>query len=239
MTRSRFFLYMSSMFFAIVLVGFSRSLYLRTYFAFPELPVYLYLHGIALTAWFTLAFIQPWLIKVRRADLHRRLGVFGMALAVSVVMTGLWTLAFRDAVDIDEFPSAAAPNLASLMMFSACVALGVWFRLKSATHKRLMLIASIPLLSPALDRVARIPALNEFWGRLLYWFPAPTEVAFAAMSFLALLLTVVVYDLVSERRVQSGTYWGLFAIFVIAPAATFLFISSGAWVMFVHWAVEV
>ena len=72
---------MSSVFLVVVLVGFSRSFYLRTYFAFPELPVHLYLHGIALTAWFTLAFIQPWLIKFRRADLHRKLGRVGMALA--------------------------------------------------------------------------------------------------------------------------------------------------------------
>lgn len=56
MTRSRYFLGMSALFLAVVLVGFSRSLYLRTYFEFPEITLHLYLHGIALTAWFTLAF---------------------------------------------------------------------------------------------------------------------------------------------------------------------------------------
>lgn len=226
---------MSTLFLAVVLVGFARSFYLRTPFHFPELPVHLYLHGIALTAWFILAFIQPWLINSRRIGLHRKLGAVGVALAISVVMTGFWTVALRDAPIIDEFPTRAAGNIASLLMFSTCVTLGVLFRHKSATHKRLMLLASIPILAPALDRVARIPMLNEFWGRILYWFPAPPEVAFATLSFLFLLLTVVANDLVSERRVLSGTLWGLFAILIIAPAATYVFIASGAWTAFVHW----
>lgn len=235
MTRNRFFLGMSTLFLAVVLVGFARSLYLRTHFAFPELPVHLYVHGTALTAWFTLAFIQPWLIKFRRSGLHRKLGVAGVALAISVVMTGLWTVALRDAPMIDEFPTRGAGNIASLLMFSTCVALGVLFRHKAATHKRLMLLASIPILAPALDRLARIPLLNEFWGRILYWFPAPPEVAFATLGFLFLLLTVVANDLVAAKKVQPGTLWGLFGILIIAPAATFVFTASGAWVAFVHW----
>ena len=226
---------MSTLFLAVVLTGFARSLYLRTYFDFPELQVHLYVHGIALTAWFTLAFVQPWLVRSRRTSLHRQLGAVGVAVAISVVMTGLWTVALRDAPEIDEFPTRAAGNLASLLMFSTCVALGVFFRHKPVTHKRLMLLASIPILAPALDRLARVPLLNEFWGRLLYWFPAPPEVAFATLSFLFLLLTVVANDLVSLRRVHSGTLWGLFAILIIAPAATYVFTVSGAWVMFVHW----
>ena len=74
---------------------------------------------------------------------------------------------------------------------------------------------------------------------MLHRFPAPPEVAFAALSFLFLLLTVVAHELVSVRRVQSGTYWGLFAIFIVAPAAAYLLIASGAWVAVVHWFAEV
>jgi hypothetical protein len=123
-------------------------------------------------------------------------------------------------------------------MFSTCFALGVWFRRKSAMHKRLMLLASIPLLAPALDRLARIPIFKEFFGQLLSWFPAPPEIAFATLAFLVLLFSVVVNDLISERRVLSGTYWGLFSILIIAPATTYAIIGSGAWVTFVRWAAK-
>ena len=235
MLRNSFFLFMSTMFFVVVLVGFARSLYLQPYFDFPELPVHLLVHGIVLTAWFALVLVQPWLVKFGRTGLHRKLGGVGAALAAGVVLTGLWTVVLRDALKIDEFPARAAGNITSLLMFSGCVALGIFFRHKSATHKRLMLLASIPLLAPALDRLARIPSIIEFLEKILYWFPAPAEIAFASLSFLLLLLTVVVNDLVSERRIQSGTLLGLLAILIIAPATTYVIFASGAWVAFVHW----
>lgn len=235
MKRSRYFLWMSTIFFAVVMIGFARSFYLRTHFDFPELRVHLYVHGVALTAWFALALIQPWLIESGRITLHRRLGIVGVSLAIGVVITGLWTLALRDAPVIDDFPTKGAGNLASLLMFSACVTLGVLFRRKPITHKRLMLLASIPILAPALDRLARFPSFNELLGQFLGWFPAPPEVAFASLSFLFLLSSVVINDLVSTRRVQSGTVWGLFSILIIAPVATYGFMVSGVWVTFVHW----
>ena len=204
MAPNRFYLFMSALYFAVVLIGFSRSFYLKSYFDFPTLPVHLYLHGFALTLWFALALLQPWLIRNRQAGLHRRLGVIGATLAISVVLTGLWTVALRDAPEIDQYPTRAAGNLASLLMFSSCVSFGLFFRKNPETHKRLMLLGSIPILAPALDRLARIPVMNEFWGKILYWFPAPPEVAFAMLSFLFLLLVVVANDLISQRRIHKG-----------------------------------
>jgi hypothetical protein len=235
MARNRFYLFMSALFFAFVLIGFSRSFYLKSHFDFPALPVHLYLHGIALTSWFALALVQPWLIRSQRAGLHRKLGVIGAVLAVSVVLTGLWTIVMRDAPEIDQYPTRAAGNLASLLMFSSCVSFGLFFRKESETHKRLMLLASIPILAPALDRFARIPAMNEFWGKILYWIPAPPEIAFATLSFLFLLLVVVANDFISQQRVHKGTIIGLLSIFIVAPAVTFLLISSGFWIRIVHW----
>jgi len=115
------------------------------------------------------------------------------------------------------------------------VSFGVFFRKKSEMHKRLMVLASIPILAPALDRLARIPVMNEFWGKILYWFPAPPEVAFASLGFLFLLLMVAANDFVSLRRIHNGTVIGLLSIFVVAPAVTYLLIASGVWVRIVHW----
>jgi len=188
---------MSALFFAVVLIGFSRSFYLKSYFDFPALPVHLYLHGIALTSWFALVLFQPWLIRNQRAGLHRKLGVIGAALAICVVSTGVWTVVMRDAPEIDQYPTRAAGNLASLLMFSSCVCFGLLFRKESETHKRLMSLASL--------------------------------------SFLSLLLAVVTNDLLTRRRVNKGTVIGLLSIFIVAPAVTFLLISSGLWLQVVGW----
>ena len=235
MARNRFFLVISTLFLAVVLIGFSRSFYLKSYFDFPQLPAHLYVHGIALTAWFSLACAQPWLIGIKKVELHRRIGVAGIAVAISVVLTGLWTLIVRDAPEIGQNPSRAAGNIASLLMFLLCVVFGIAFRRNRGMHKRLMLMASIPILAPALDRFARIPVMNEFWGKMLYWIPAPPEVAFAILGFLLLLLLVVVNDIISERHVHRGTLVGLLSVLVLAPLLTYLIISFGLWVRLVVW----
>ena len=234
-TRDPFYLGMSLFSLGIVLVGFTRGFYLADYFGFPDLPPHLVIHGVVLTIWFVLACSQPYLIRIRHPQIHRRLGIVALATAAAVVATGVWTVAMRDVPTIDEYPSRAVGNLASLFMFLFCVILGFRFRRNSDRHKRLMMMASIPILAPALDRFARIPMLNDLFGKTLYWFPAPPEVAFATVAFLTLLLVTVIHDLVREKRVHAGTVWGLVAILVFSPIATTAVISTGGWVGLVKW----
>ena len=234
-TRDPFYLRMSIFSLVIVLVGFSRGFYLSNYFDFPELPIHLIVHGTVLTAWFFLACLQPVLVRNHKTPLHRQTGIAGVIIAVAVIITGVWTVVMRDAPNIDEYPTRAAGNLASLFMFLFCVVLGVYFRRQSGHHKRLMMMASIPILAPALDRFARIPLLNDMFAKLLFWFPAPAEIAFATVAFLTLLVLVVIHDLVSERRVHPGTVWGLIAILIVSPAATAMIVATGGWVAFVKW----
>ena len=236
--RDPFYWGMSLFFLVTVLAGFARSFYLQNYFEFPRLPIHLVVHGTVLTAWFILACAQPVLIKIRHRRLHRRVGMAALFIAAGVVASGVLTVAMRDAPTIAENPTRAAGNLASLFMFLFCVVLGFLFRRRSGHHKRLMLMASIPIVAPAVDRFARIPLFNDLLGKALYWFPAPPEIAFATLNFLALLLVVVTHDLIRERRVHPGTMWGLVAILVAAPIATATIVSTGAWVAFVQWSSQ-
>jgi hypothetical protein len=235
-TRDPFYLGMSLFSLTIVMVGFARSFYLQNYFELPELPAHLVVHGTVLTTWFLLACLQPVLVRAHKTGLHRRTGIAGLSIAAAVIITGVWTVVMRDASNIDEYPTRAAGNLASLFMFSFCVALGAYFRRRPGHHKRLMLMASIPVLAPALDRFARIPPFDDLLDNLLSWFPAPSQIAFATLAFFALLILVVIHDLVRERRVHPGTIWGLAAILIASPAVTAIIISTGSWVTFVKWA---
>lgn len=229
-----FFVGMSAALLVIVVVGFSRSFFLQSFFEFPDLPMHLHVHGAVLTAWFLLALLQPYLVRTNRVSLHRSVGVIGASLAVAVVIVGLWTLVRRDAPTIDEEPNAAAGNLASLIMFASCIVLGLASRKRPDVHRRLMLLASIPIVAPALDRVGRIPAVQTALEPLLAWFPAPVEVAFGFVGFLTLVLTVVAFDLLSSRRIQAGTWQGLAGIFFVAPVLTAVLTASGAWAGFVR-----
>ncbi len=49
------------------------------------MPPYLYVHGIVLTAWYALILAQTSLVAAHRIDLHRRLGVLAVGVAMAVV----------------------------------------------------------------------------------------------------------------------------------------------------------
>jgi len=192
------------------------------------------LHGIVLTVWFLLATVQPYLVASNRTRVHKRIGKAGYVIAITLVALSVLTVAMRDAPTIDEFPIRGGPNLYSLAMFLSCAIMGLRLRNKPNVHKRLMLMASIPLLAPAMDRMARIPALNDFLSGILFWFPDSPQIAFATLGFLALIISVVVYDLFTERKVHRGTLLGLGGMFVLAPAVTAALTLSGAWAAFVR-----
>ncbi len=78
---------------AAVLLGFSRTFFLRPWFAewadahgAPE--PFFYFHGAVFFAWFVLLIAQPSLVAAGRIDLHRRLGQLGAGRAVVMVVLG-------------------------------------------------------------------------------------------------------------------------------------------------------
>jgi len=60
---------MSVLLFAMVLIGFSPTLYLRSVFDVPKIPAYLFLHGAVLTAWYAWFVVQTYCVAIRRTDL--------------------------------------------------------------------------------------------------------------------------------------------------------------------------
>src|SRR5690348_1239533 len=75
----------------IVFAGFARTYYLKSVFGTPGLSNLVHLHGLIMTLWFTLFFVQVRLVATARVALHRRLGYFGGALALLVVAVGTVT----------------------------------------------------------------------------------------------------------------------------------------------------
>ena len=69
-------------------------------------------------------------------------------------------------------------------------------------HKRLMLLASVAIVGPALARISRWPLFGGEDG------------PFVPGVLLALLVAVIVHDLVAMRRVHKGTIYGGGAIVI-------------------------
>jgi hypothetical protein len=229
-TRTGFFFWTSVLLLAFLVIGFAPSLYLRAFFEVPPIPAYLHVHGAVLTSWFVWLVLQTSMVRTGRTVTHRRLGVSGAVIGAAVVFAGpMATMGavgrLREAgIDWDTDMSVVSGlgvegvpmirfaaqvvwgNFISIAVFAGLVASALALRRSPETHKRLMLLASIAIVGPALARISRWPMLGGEDG------------AFIPGVLLALLIAVVAHDLVRERRLYKATVYGVGAIVAGAVA---------------------
>jgi hypothetical protein len=221
--RSKFFLGVSAFMLVGVFVGFSRTFYLRALLGTQDvvtgsgLPWHLHLHGAVMSAWFLLVLVQAVLIQRQRVVTHRRLGTLGAMLALVVVIVGVFTivssipranLAKSDPAVISRI--VVDDMLEMVVTFPVLVGMGIWFRRKPDTHKRLMWLSCVTLWPPVLARYIATFAI-------LGW---PTWLVFAVTPF-TWLIALVVHDVIKRRRLHPATVWGgLISVLpiVIGPA---------------------
>jgi hypothetical protein len=96
-------------------------------------------------------------------------------------------------------------QLPHLLMFALFVGLGVLLRKRAEVHKRLMLLASVAIVGPALGR---FPLWPIFAGGL------DAARNYAIGGLLLLLASLIVYDIVTRRRPHPATWLGAIAIVV-------------------------
>ena len=152
-----------------------------------------------------------------------------------VVAISVWVLVRRDFPTIDVRPERSFGNLISLIVFTLCVGSAVWLRKKSAAHKRLMLIGSMIIIAPALDRMSLLPGLSEFIDAILPDALGPPEIVFATLGTLSLFLIVMIHDLLTRKRPHWATIFGILCLFIIGPAISAAITKSGMWSAFVRW----
>jgi hypothetical protein len=188
----------------VVLLGFSPSFYLRSVFHhITQLPALLYVHGAVLTVWFLLTVMQGLLIRTQRVRLHRRLGYVAAGYAAVVIVVG--TLANLMLISEIESPADGENivvwgNFFTLVMFAAFVSLAVVFRKGPEAHKRLMLLASMSIVGPA---VARLPRWPIFAGGM----EAGRNYAIAGLLTMFALLLTYTWSRGRSRIRRAGSGW--------------------------------
>ncbi|HEX8071470.1 MAG TPA: hypothetical protein VF546_16050 [Pyrinomonadaceae bacterium] len=212
----------------IVLAGFARTYYLKGLFATPALPSALvHLHGLVMTAWLLLFGAQVWLISARRTRVHRRLGVLGAVLAALMVLVGVAT-----AIAAARRGSSPGPSplrflvvpLGDMLVFALLVGAALYFRRRLATHKRLMLLAALNLLPPA---IARLP---------LHFIEAGGPLVFFGLTDLC-VLAAVAFDTYKQRRLHPAFAWGALLLIASHPLRILL-AGTDAWLRFATWLVS-
>ena len=160
-----------------VIIGFSRTYYLRFLTDLPPLNTLLHLHSLVFSAWLLVFIAQTRLVAARRVDLHMKFGIAAVALAVVVVAISFATTAVKATLPLVH-PSGLTPpqftivGIMSLVLFAGFLALGIAFRRRAAYHKRFMVLAMIGVLTPAASRIVTQLGLREHWTYLVPIIPA-------------------------------------------------------------------
>jgi len=175
--RPAFYRHMAIALSAFVIIGFSRTYYLRFLSDLPPLETLVHLHGLVFSAWLVVFIAQTKLVAAQRVDLHMKLGIVAVALAVAIVAVGFATTAVKATMPRIH-PSGLTPpqftvvGVMSLSLFAGFLALGIALRRRAAYHKRFMILAMIGVLTPAASRIITQLGLREHWTYLVPIFPA-------------------------------------------------------------------
>jgi hypothetical protein len=212
----------------IVLAGFARTYYLRGLFGTPALPgLLVHLHGIVMTSWVVLFVAQVWLVAARRTRLHQRLGVWGAILAALVLIVGVVTAISAAARGSSSDPPPLqflVVPLGDMLVFAILIGTALCFRRRLDIHKRLMLLAAVNLLTPA---IARIP---------LHFIETGGPPVFFGLTDLC-VLACVAFDTIKHRRLHPVFVWGTLLIVASQPLRLML-AGTDAWMRFATWLVR-
>jgi hypothetical protein len=202
----RFFCGMSVLLALVVFIGFAHTYFLAGLFHARPLPApIIHIHAAVFTSWIVLLVIQASLAASGRPDIHRRLGVAGLALAPCIIILGvlvanemlrrLWAVPGFDADAI------YAVALSQVLGFAVPVILAFQLIRNPAFHKRLVLIGTIAMMTAGFGR----------WPlHFLLHKPLP-----AMMATFSLLVLLALYDLLAMRRIHPATaLGGLWVVFI-------------------------
>lgn len=198
-----FFVTAALLILATVFIGFARTYYLAGVFhVHPPSPI-VHIHGALFSCWILLFAAQIAFVSSGHIRWHMRLGVAGMILAALMVIVGFATLLEvlrRHAVFAIGVDTIFAGDTLMLSTFALLVCWGYLARKDAAAHKRLMILATVALLGPALSR----------WP---FAFAQSVAAFFTLLDVIPALL--IAFDLLSLRKVHRATIFGVLLILVM------------------------
>jgi hypothetical protein len=198
-------------------VGFGPTYFFKPFHPSPPLSPLLHVHGMVFTTWLILLIVQSGLVRSGRTDLHMRLGVFGAVLAAAVVCLGIAVAVY--AARRGDAPDGMNPlafmifPFGQVLLFGGFVGTGLAYRRKPEIHRRLILLGSIAMLTPAISRMV------------------DKRSVLAMFLTLAFVVVAMIHDWLSRRRVHPVYIVGLVIMFISGPLRAAVG-NSAAWQSF-------
>jgi len=162
---------------------FFLALFIGALFAFwpiylsrlPNGDLFAHAHAITAVAWCALLVSQPFLIRARRRDLHRRLGSLSKPVAALFVIGAILLAHHRVRIMNDStFALRAASlylGLVAATLFAASYLLALRYRHTHALHARFMIATGLTMIDPVVVRLLSFygpkfsyPLMGQVWG---------------------------------------------------------------------------
>jgi len=185
----------------------------------PPFPLIVHVHAVVFLGWLVLLTVQVVLIRRRRADLHRRLGIAAMALATLMVVVGPATAFYMQRYHWgtpESDPPFLAIQLTDIVAFAGLAAAAFALRADSPAHKRLILLATLYISDAGFARLfgdgVHGVLGDGFW-------PLFAELYIANDL---LILGIGAYDLATRRRLHPAYVAGVAWVFALQMTAIFL-----------------
>lgn len=181
-----------------VFIGFSSTYFQAGMMRAPLPSLIVHIHGAVFTLWMLLFVVQVAFISTRHVKWHRSFGTIAFCLPPIMVVFGVIAAigALHRGVrigPIDPEGSLAIP-LVGIFAFTVIIYASWRARRRPDAHKRLILIATIGLVGAAFGRFP--------WSRI-----GLPPAAGAVTGIGTLLLLLIVYELITIRRIHRSTMW--------------------------------
>jgi hypothetical protein len=187
-----FFPAMALLILAVVFYGFAQSYFLAGMLRAKLPNALVHVHGALFVSWIFFLVAQNALVAIRKVKWHMALGILGVILPPLMVVFGV--LVLFDSIRRNQTGIPAelilVGDLEELALFVGITAWGLVRRRNPAAHKRLMILGTLALMGPAVNR----------WP-----FPEALRLPGTIGVCLALPMLIVFYDLWSLRRVHRCT----------------------------------
>jgi hypothetical protein len=236
----RIYKFMAFAFVATAIVGFLPSSLFLVFTVYsgqrPMPPATMHIHAVAMTCWLLLFLMQASLMAKGRREAHVRLGLSSVVLAPIMLAAMIAMTAASGAnrlallpVDADPAQIAAVQaqvangmliNGGSILLFPIFYLAAILARTRdSETHKRMMVLATLVLMVPAIGRM------------IILWLPSfgLLPVDSRHLYMLLLLTPALVHDVVKRGGLHRAYVVGLVLLGWYIVAAHFAW--GSAWLL--------
>lgn len=221
-----FFLLLVALIWLGVFSGFGLDMIEHVRHSTRVYPLIVHVHAAIFGGWLVLLTTQLLLIRGRRPDIHRRLGMAAawmIPVMVVVALATAWTV-HRQMELLSPgrgHPQFISINLTDMLGFATLAFAGLAMRGDSSAHKRLMLLSTLYLSTAGFARLWLLTiggaGTDTFWGFFIA-YNIGGDIVIAMLG---------VYDLATRGRLHPAYVLGAGWVLANELAAAWLFFSPG------------